>query len=127
MTKLSQNDILQSISDMTVMELVDLVKAIEEKFDVSAAQVAVATTVAGGAQDDSAAEEKTEFEVMLTDIGSNKISVIKAVRAVTELGLKEAKDLVEAAPASVKAGINKEDSEKIKQQLEEAGAKVELK
>ena len=126
MAKVSQDDILQAISDMSVMELVELVKSIEDKFGVSAAQVAVAAPAAGDAAGD-VAEEKTEFEVMLAETGSNKIGVIKAVRAVTDLGLKEAKDLVESAPASIKTGVKKEDAEEIKKQLEEAGAKVDLK
>lgn len=128
MAKISQDDILQAVSDMSVMELVELIKAIEEKFGVSAAQVAVAAPAAGGAGDAGGeAEAQTEFEVMLTGAGGNKIAVIKAVRAITELGLKEAKDLVDAAPSSIKAGVNKEDSEKMKKELEEAGAQVELK
>lgn len=127
MAKVSQEDMLQAISEMSVMELVDLVKAIEEKFDVSAAQVAVAAPAAGGGDGGEAAAEQSEFEVMLTEAGGNKIAVIKAVRAITELGLKEAKDLVDGAPSSIKSGVNKEDSEKIKQQIEEAGGTVELK
>ena len=127
MAKVSQDDILSSIADMSVMELVDLVKAIEEKFGVSAAQVAVAAPAAAGGGEAEAAEEQTEFDVFLAEAGGNKIAVIKAVRAITELGLKEAKDMVDGAPASVKKGVNKEDSDKFKAMLEEAGAKVELK
>ncbi|MCH9665404.1 MAG: 50S ribosomal protein L7/L12 [Gammaproteobacteria bacterium] len=127
MAKLSQDDILQAVSDMSVMELVDLIKAIEEKFDVSAAQVAVAAPAAAGAGDGAAAEAQSEFDVILTNCGSNKIAVIKVVRAITELGLKEAKDMVDAAPSSIKSGVNKEESESIKAQLEEAGGQVELK
>ncbi|MBE8182627.1 MAG: 50S ribosomal protein L7/L12 [Candidatus Portiera sp.] len=128
MAKISQDDILQAVSDMSVMELVELIKAIEEKFGVSAAQVAVAAPAGGGAGDDAgAAEEQTEFEVMLIATGGNKIAVIKVVRAITELGLKEAKDLVDGAPSSIKTGVSKEDSENLKKQLEEAGAEVELK
>lgn len=127
MAKISQDDILQAVSDMSVMELVELIKAIEDKFGVSAAQVAVAAPAGGEADAGGEAEEKSEFEVMLAEAGSNKIAVIKVVRAITELGLKEAKDLVDGAPSSIKAGVNKEDSESIKKQLEEAGAKVELK
>ena len=127
MAKVSQDEILQSIADMSVMELVELVKAIEEKFGVSATPVAVAAPAAGGGDGAAAAEEQSEFEVFLSDIGSNKIAVIKAIRTITELGLKEAKDLVDGAPASVKTAVPKEEAEKFKQQLEEAGAKVELK
>ncbi len=127
MAKLSQDDILQAVSDMSVMELVDLIKAIEEKFDVSAAQVAVAAPAAADAGDGAAAEAQSEFDVVLTNCGSNKIAVIKVVRAITELGLKESKDLVDAAPSSIKSGVSKEESESIKAQLEEAGGQVELK
>ncbi len=127
MAKVSQDEILQSIADMSVMELVELVKAIEEKFGVSATPVAVAAPAAGGGDGAAAVEEQSEFEVFLSDIGSNKIAVIKAIRTITELGLKEAKDLVDGAPASVKTAVPKEEAEKFKQQLEEAGAKVELK
>ena len=127
MAKLSQDDILQAVSDMSVMELVELIKAIEEKFGVSAAQVAVAAPAAAGAGDGAAAEAQSEFDVILTNCGSNKIAVIKVVRAITELGLKEAKDMVDAAPSSIKSGVNKEESESIKAQLEEAGGQVELK
>ncbi len=127
MAKVSQDEILQSIADMSVMELVELVKAIEEKFGVSATPVAVAAPAAGAGDGGVAAEEQSEFEVFLSDIGSNKIAVIKAIRTITELGLKEAKDLVDGAPASVKTDVPKEEAEKFKQQLEEAGAKVELK
>jgi large subunit ribosomal protein L7/L12 len=111
---------------MTVMELNDLVKAIEEKFGVSAAAMA-APAGAGGGGGAAAAEEKTEFNVMLTEVGANKVSVIKAVREITGLGLKEAKDLVDAAPKAVKEGMPKADAEAAKKKLEEAGAKAELK
>lgn len=122
----SKEDILQAISDMSVMDVVDLVKMMEDKFGVSAqAAVAVAGPMAGGAE--AAAEEKTEFDVVMTDIGGNKINVIKAIRAITGLGLKEAKDMVESAPCTVKEGASKDDAESIKKQLEEAGAKVETK
>ena len=112
---------------MSVMEIVGLIEAMEEKFNVSAAvaSVAVAGPAAGG--DEAAAEEQTEFNVMLTSFGASKVSVIKAVRAATSLGLKEAKDLVESAPAAVKEGISKEDAEALKKALEEAGASVEIK
>jgi large subunit ribosomal protein L7/L12 len=112
---------LTALDSMTVMELNDLVKAIEEKFGVSAA--AMAAPAAGGA----AAEEKTDFNVVLTDAGANKVSVIKAVREITGLGLKEAKDLVDGAPKAVKEGLPKADAEAAKKKLEEAGAKAELK
>jgi large subunit ribosomal protein L7/L12 len=111
---------------MTVMELNDLVKAIEEKFGVSAAAMA-APAAAGAGAGAAAAEEKTEFNVMLMEAGANKVSVIKAVREITGLGLKEAKDLVDGAPKAVKEGIAKADAEAAKKKLEEAGAKVELK
>jgi large subunit ribosomal protein L7/L12 len=117
---------LTSLDSMTVMELNDLVKAIEEKFGVSAAAMA-APAAAGGGAAAAVAEEKTEFNVMLLEAGAQKVSVIKAVREITGLGLKEAKDLVEAAPKAVKEGLSKADSEAAKKKLEEAGAKVELK
>ena len=116
---------LTALDSMTVMELNDLVKAIEEKFGVSAAAMA-APAAAGGAAA-PAAEEKTEFNVMLMEAGANKVGAIKAVREITGLGLKEAKDLVEAAPKAVKEGLSKADAEAAKKKLEEAGAKVELK
>jgi large subunit ribosomal protein L7/L12 len=119
---------LTALDSMTVMELNDLVKAIEEKFGVSAA--AMAAPAAGGAAGGgaaAAAEEKTEFTVVLQEAGANKVSVIKAVREITGLGLKEAKDLVDGAPKPVKEGIAKADAEAAKKKLEEAGAKVELK
>jgi large subunit ribosomal protein L7/L12 len=111
---------------MSVMELNDLVKAIEEKFGVSAASMAAPAAGAGGAAA-AVVEEKTEFTVMLTEVGANKVSVIKVVREITGLGLKEAKDLVDGAPKPVKEGISKADAEAAKKKLEEAGAKVELK
>lgn len=118
---------LSALDSMTVLELNDLVKAIEEKFGVSAASMAApaAGGAAGGGA--AAAEEKTEFNVVLTEAGANKVSVIKAVREITGLGLKEAKDLVDGAPKPVKEGISKADAEAAKKKLEEAGAKVELK
>jgi len=116
---------LTALDSMTVLELNDLVKAIEEKFGVSAA--AMAAPAAGGAAGGAAAEEKTEFNVVLTDAGANKVSVIKAVREITGLGLKEAKDMVDGAPKAVKEGASKADAEAAKKKLEEAGAKVELK
>ncbi len=122
----TKEDILESISNMTVMEVVDLISQMEEKFGVTAAAaVAAAPAAAGGAGD--AAEEKTEFDVSLADMGSNKVAVIKAVRAITGLGLKEAKDKVESAPCVLKEGASKEEADDFKKQLEEAGATVELK
>lgn len=122
---ISKNDVLEYISGLSVLELSELVKEFEEKFSVSAAPVVVAGGAgAGGAV---AAEEKTEFNVVLTDAGANKIGVIKVVRALTGLGLKEAKDAVEQTPSVLKEAISKEDAEKAKKDLEEAGAKVELK
>ena len=116
---------LSALDSMSVMELNDLVKAIEEKFGVSAA--AMAAPAAGGGAAAPVAEEKTEFNVILLEAGANKVSVIKAVRELTGLGLKEAKDLVDGAPKPVKEGINKADAEALKKQLEDAGAKVEIK
>ncbi|MGQ3889678.1 50S ribosomal protein L7/L12 [Legionella sp. CNM-1927-20] len=122
----SKNEILDTISNMTVMEVVELIEAMEEKFNVSAAAAAVA--VAGpAAATTAAAEEKTEFNVVMTNFGSNKVGVIKVIRTITGLGLKEAKDLVEGAPSTVKEGVSKEEAADIKKQLEEAGATVEVK
>ena len=118
---------LTALDSMSVMELNDLVKAIEEKFDVSAAAMAAPAAAGGGGGGAAAAEEKTEFNVMLTEAGANKVSVIKAVREITGLGLKEAKDMVDGAPKAVKEGVSKADAEAAKKKLEEAGAKVELK
>ncbi len=120
-----KDSFLSALDTMSVMELNDLVKAIEEKFGVSAAAMAVAAPGAGGAA--PAAEEQTEFTVVLTAAGEKKVEVIKVVRAVTGLGLKEAKDLVDGAPKPVKEGIPKADAEALKKQLEDAGAKVEIK
>jgi len=124
-----QDEILEAISKLTVIELSELIKAMEEKFDVSAS-AAVAVAPAGAAAPGAASaggEEKTEFDVILTAAGDNKVSVIKAVRAVTSLGLKEAKDLVDSAPKPVKEGVPKKEADELKKQLEEAGAKVEVK
>ena len=118
---------LAALDTMTVLELNDLVKAVEEKFGVSAAAVAVAGGGAAGGAAAPAAEEKTEFNVVLLEAGANKVSVIKAVRELTGLGLKEAKDLVDGAPKNVKEAIAKADAEALKKQLEDAGAKVEIK
>ncbi len=120
----SKEDILEAVGSLTVMELNDLVKAFEEKFGVSAAAVAVAGPAGGAA---AAAEEQTEFTVVLAGAGDKKVEVIKVVRAVTGLGLKEAKDLVDGAPKPVKEGVSKADAEALKKQLEDAGAKVEVK
>lgn len=123
---LSKDDILNAIAEMSVMEVVELVEAMEEKFGVSAqAAVAVAAAPAGG--DAAAAEEQTEFDVVLTAIGEKKVNVIKAVRSITGLGLKEAKELVDGAPSSIKEGASKDEADEAKKQLEEAGAAVELK
>jgi large subunit ribosomal protein L7/L12 len=122
----SKEDILETISNMTVMEVVDLIEAMEEKFGVSAAAaVAAAPAAAGG--ETAAAEEKDEFDVVLAGFGDNKVAVIKAVRGITGLGLKEAKELVEGAPSPLKEGVAKAEAEEMKKQLEEAGASVELK
>ncbi|API87482.1 MULTISPECIES: 50S ribosomal protein L7/L12 [Francisella] len=123
---ITKEDILNAVADMSVMDVCDLVKMMEDKFGVSAAAaVAVAGPAAGG--EAAAAEEKTDFDVVLTDAGSNKIAAIKAVRAATGLGLKEAKAAVEGTPFTVKEAAAKEEAEELKKQLEEAGAKVELK
>lgn len=122
---LSKDDILNAIAEMSVMDLVDLIKGIEDKFGVTAAApVAVA---AGPAAAAAPVEEKTEFNVVLAAFGDNKVNVIKVIRGITGLGLKEAKDLVEGAPSVVKEGVSKDDAAKIKKELEEAGAKVEIK
>ncbi len=120
------NDIVEQLSALSVLEAAELSKLLEEKWGVSAA-APVAVAAAGAAPAAAAAEEKTEFTVVLADGGANKINVIKEVRAITGLGLKEAKDLVEGAPKNVKEGVSKDDAEKFKKQLEAAGAKVELK
>ncbi|MES2933691.1 MAG: 50S ribosomal protein L7/L12 [Pseudomonadota bacterium] len=121
---ISKDDILEAVGAMSVMDLNDLVKAFEEKFGVSAAAMAVAGPAAGAA---AAVEEQTEFTVVLADFGANKVGVIKAVREITGLGLKEAKDLVDSAPKPVKEGVSKADAEAAKKKLEEAGAKAEIK
>jgi len=124
----SKEDILETLSNMTVMEVVDLIAAMEEKFGVSAAAaVAAAPAAAAEGGDAAAAAEKDEFDVVLASFGDKKVGVIKAVRAITGLGLKEAKDMVESAPTAVKEGASKEEAEELKKQLEEAGATVELK
>src|SRR4029434_2492309 len=126
MPVVSQEDILETVENMTLLQVSELVKKFEEKFGVSAA-VPVAVAAAPGGAAAAPAEEQTEFTVVLTSAGDNKINVIKEVRAVTGLGLKEAKDLVEGAPKTLKEGVNKEDAQKIKAQVEKAGAKVEIK
>jgi large subunit ribosomal protein L7/L12 len=115
--------ILEAIKALTILEMADLVKALEEEFGVSAAPVAVAGVAAAA----PAEEEKTEFDVVLAEVGAKKLDVIKVVREITGLGLKDAKDLVESAPKAIKEGVSKEDAEALKKQIEEAGAKVELK
>lgn len=123
-TAVSKEDVLNAIAQMSVMDVVDLIKMMEDKFGVTAAApVAVAAAAAPGA----AVEEQTEFNVIMTGFGENKVNVIKAIRTITGLGLKEAKDMVEAVPAHVKDGISKAEAESIKKQLEEAGAAVEIK
>lgn len=125
---LSKEEILDAIAEMSVMDVVALVEAMEEKFGVSAqAAVAVAAGPAGGGEAAAPAEEKTEFDIVLTATGDKKVNVIKVVRAITGLGLKEAKDLVDGAPSTVKEAASKQDAEEAKKQLEEAGASVELK
>jgi large subunit ribosomal protein L7/L12 len=124
----TKEEILDAIGSMSVLELSELIKDMEDKFGVTAAAaVAVAAPAAGGGEAAGGAEEKTEFDLVLASFGDNKVAVIKAVRAATGLGLKEAKDLVESAPAPVKEGMAKDDAETLKKQLEEAGATVELK
>ncbi len=123
---LSNDDILNAIADMSVMDVVELVSAMEEKFGVSAAAVAAAPAAAA-AEAGAAVEEQTEFDVVLTSFGEKKVAVIKAVRSITSLGLKEAKDLVESAPVPIKEAAEKGEAEELKKQLEEAGASVELK
>ena len=125
---ISKEDILDAISEMSVMDIVALVEAMEEKFGVSAAAaVAVAAPAAGGDAGGAAAAEQTEFDVVLTSSGEKKVNVIKAVRAITGLGLKEAKGLVDGAPSPIKEGVSKDDAEDIKSQIEEAGGSVEVK
>ena len=124
---LSKDDILDAIADMSVMDIVELISAMEEKFGVTAAAAVAAAPAAGGGDAGAAAEEQTEFDVILTAAGEKKVGVIKVVRAVTGLGLKEAKGLVDGAPSPIKEGATKEEAETIKAQLEEAGGSAELK
>lgn len=121
----TKEDVLEAISQMSVMDVVELIKMMEDKFGVSAAAATVAVAPAGGGA--AAVEEKTEFNVIMSSYGANKVEVIKAVRTITGLGLKEAKDLVEGVPAHIKDGVSKADAEAIKKQLQEAGATVEIK
>ena len=122
----SREEIIDALSNMSVLEVTQLVKDLEEKWGVSAA-APVAVAAAGPAAEAAVVEEKTEFDVVMTSFGANKVGVIKAIRTITGLGLKEAKDMVEGVPATVKEGISKDEAEKIKKELEEAGASVELK
>ena len=124
---ISKDDILNAIADMSVMDVVELIEAMEEKFGVTAAAAVAAAPAAGGDAGGAAAEAQTEFDVILTSIGEKKVNVIKAVRALTGLGLKEAKAVVDGAPAPVKEGVSKDDAEEAKKALEEAGASAEVK
>jgi large subunit ribosomal protein L7/L12 len=124
---LSKDDILNAIADMSVMDIVELIEAMEEKFGVTAAAAVAAAPAAGGGDAGAAVEEQTEFDVILTSAGEKKVAVIKAVRAITSLGLKEAKGLVDGAPSPIKEGVSKGDAEDVKKQLEEAGGSAELK
>jgi large subunit ribosomal protein L7/L12 len=123
----SKDEILEAIAGMTVMEVVELIEAMEEKFGVTAAVAVAAAPAGAGGGEAAAAEEQTEFDVVLTSFGSTKVGVIKAVRALTALGLKEAKEAVEGVPTTVKEGVSKDEAEEAKKQLEEAGATVEVK
>ena len=127
MSEITREQVVDFLSNMPVIQMADLIKSLEEKWGVKAAPVAVAAGPAAAAAPAAAAEEKTEFTVELKDAGANKINVIKVVREVTGLGLKEAKDLVEGAPKTVKEGVSKAEAEELKKKLEDAGAKVELK
>ena len=124
---MSKEEILDAIANMTVMEVVELIAAMEEKFGVTAAAAVVAAPAAGGGAEAAAVEEQTEFNVILTGFGENKVNVIKAVRAVTGLGLKEAKDAVEGVPTVIKEGVSKDEAAKLKKDIEEAGGTVEIK
>jgi len=124
---LAKEEILDAIADMSVMDVVDLVKAMEDKFGVTAAAAVAAAPAAAGGAGEEAAEEQTEFDVILTSSGEKKVNVIKVVRALTGLGLKEAKALVDSAPGPVKEGVNKDEAEDVKKQIEEAGGSVEIK
>ena len=127
MADITKDQVVDFIANMSVLEMSELVKEMEEKFGVSAATAAVAAPAAGGGESEAAAEEKTEFDVILTSFGEKKINVIKEVRSITGLGLKEAKEAVESAPKAIKEGVSKEEAEEVKKKLEEAGASAEIK
>ena len=127
MANITKDQVVDFIANMSVLEMSELVKEMEEKFGVSAAAAAVAAPAAGGGESEAAAEEKTEFDVILTSFGEKKINVIKEVRSITGLGLKEAKEAVESAPKAIKEGVSKEEAEEVKKKLEEAGASAEIK
>ena len=127
MADITKDQVIDFIANMSVLEMSELVKDMEEEFGVSAAAAAVATPAAGGGGGEAATEEKTEFDVILTSFGEKKINVIKEIRGITGLGLKEAKEAVESAPKAVKEGVSKEEAEEIKKKLEEAGASAEIK
>jgi len=127
MADITKDQVVDFIANMSVLEMSELVKEMEEKFGVSAAAAAVAAPAADGGESEAAAEEKTEFDVILTSFGEKKINVIKEVRSITGLGLKEAKEAVESAPKAIKEGVSKEEAEEVKKKLEEAGASVEIK
>ena len=127
MADITKDQVIDFIANMSVLEMSELVKVMEEKFGVSAAAAAVAAPAAGGGGGEAATEEKTEFDVILTSFGEKKINVIKEIRGITGLGLKEAKEAVESAPKAVKEGVSKEEAEEIKKKLEEAGASAEIK
>ena len=127
MADITKDQVIDFIANMSVLEMSELVKVMEEKFGVSAAAAAVATPAAGGGGGEAATEEKTEFDVILTSFGEKKINVIKEIRGITRLGLKEAKEAVESAPKAVKESVSKEEAEEIKKKLEEAGASAEIK
>ena len=127
MADITKDQVVDFIANMSVLEMSELVKEMEEKFGVSAAAAAVAAPAAGGGESEAPAEEKTEFDVILTSFGEKKINVIKEVRSITGLGLKEAKEAVESAPKAIKEGVSKEEAEEVKKKLEEAGASAEIK
>ena len=127
MASITKDQVIEFIANMTVLEMSELVKEMEEKFGVSAASAAVAAPAAAGGAAEAAVEEKTEFDVILTSFGEKKINVIKEVRSITGLGLKEAKEAVEAAPKAIREGVSKEEAEEVKKKLEEAGASAEIK
>jgi len=127
MANITKDQVVDFIANMSVLEMSELVKEMEEKFGVSAAAAAVAAPAAGGGESEAAAEEKTEFDVILTSFGEKKINVIKEVRSITGLGLKEAKEAVESAPKAIREGVSKEEAEEVKKKLEEAGASAEIK